>query len=286
MELLFDDEWVDRKAGVRRILGVPSKEARPVLEPETPWEQKGIQAYNALFFDEEERKFKLWYRASVREEVKRKGNEDGESSERESGKIRVFLCYAESQDGIQWVRPSLGLFEFRDSRDNNIVVEIGEADSTFFNIVKDIDDPNPARRYKAIGFDHSATSAIRDIPAGTIGVCVRYSSDGLHWPDDPKLIMSTSELTDADCILGHREPTTGKWVAFFRPRTHPKRRFIGYAESEDFDHWTYPRMLLTPDAGDDEWMEFYGLTVACLGRWRVGCLWVYHNNPEHSPMAT
>ena len=45
-------------------------------------------------------------------------------------------------------------------------------------------------------------------------------------------------------------------------------------------------MLLTPDAGDDEWTEFYGLTVAGLGRWRVGCLWVYHNNPEYSPMTT
>jgi len=32
MELLFDDEWVDRKAGVRRVLGVPRKEAEPVLQ--------------------------------------------------------------------------------------------------------------------------------------------------------------------------------------------------------------------------------------------------------------
>jgi len=98
--------------------------------------------------------------------------------------------------------------------------------------------------------------------------------------------MCTTELTDSDCILSHREPTTGKWVAFFRPRTHPKRRFIGYASSDDFDHWAYPRILLTPDARDDEWIEFYGLTVACFCRWRVGCLWVYHNNPEYSPMTT
>ena len=26
----------------------------------------------------------------------------------------------------------------------------------------------------------------------------------------------------------------------------------GYAESDDFMHWTYPRMLLTPERSDDE----------------------------------
>ena len=32
-----------------------------------------------------------------------------------------YACYAESRDGITWTRPSLGLFEFNGSKDNNIV---------------------------------------------------------------------------------------------------------------------------------------------------------------------
>ncbi len=111
-----------------------------------------------------------------------------------------------------------------------------------------------------------------------------YSPDGFSW-EDPKLVMSTHELTDCDCILPQRDPARGRWAAFFRPRTHPKRRFIAYSESEDFDHWTHPRMLLAPDAEDDHWTEFYGMTVSCLDGWRVGCLWVMHNNPECSPMT-
>jgi hypothetical protein len=158
-----------------------------------------------------------------------------------------------------------------------------EADATFFNILKDPEDPDPSRRYKALGFDDSVRSSIEDREDGERGVCVSYSPDGYHW-EDPKLIMSTDDLTDCDCILNRREPTTGKWVGFFRPRVHPKRRFIGYSESDDFDRWSYPRMLLSPDAGDDKWTEFYGLTVVCIGRWRVGCLWIMHNNPEFSPM--
>ena len=92
-------------------------------------------------------------------------------------------------------------------------------------------------------------------------------------------------MTDADCVFPHRDRDSGKWVAFLRPRTHPKRRFIGHSVSDDFDHWTYPRMLLTPDVGDDEWVEFYGLTAVAIDSWRIGLLWVYHNNPSYSPMT-
>ncbi len=33
-----------------------------------------------------------------------------------------FLCYAESDDGIRWRKPNLGLFEFNGSKDNNIIL--------------------------------------------------------------------------------------------------------------------------------------------------------------------
>ena len=63
--------------------------------------------------------------------------------------------------------------------------------------------------------------------------------------------MSTTDVTDCDCVLPGRDPASGKFVGFFRPRTQPKRRFIGLSESDNFEHWTYPRMILTPDANDD-----------------------------------
>ena len=271
MEFLFDDEWIEFKAGVTRVLGAVNKSPRPILTPDMPWENGGIGG-TSVIFDEEEGVFKIWFRSSVI-------SEDSESGG------RAFLCYGVSRDGINWSRPSLGLFEFKGSRDNNIVRELAfEADATFFNILKDPEDPDPFRRYKALGFDDSVTSSIRDREDGARGVCVSYSPDGFHW-EDPKLVVSTDDLTDCDCILNRREPTTGRWLGFFRPRTHPKRRFIGLSESDDFDHWSYPRMLMRPDDGDEPWTEFYGLTMACFGRWRIGCLWVMRNNPDYSPMT-
>ena len=41
MKLLFDDDAIDRTAGVRRVLGSPKKEPDPILEPQMPWETAG-----------------------------------------------------------------------------------------------------------------------------------------------------------------------------------------------------------------------------------------------------
>jgi len=62
--------------------------------------------------------------------------------------------------------------------------------------------------------------------------------------------------------------------------------FLGYAESDDFIHSTYPRMLLAPDAEDTHWTEFYGMAAALIGHRRIGLLWIHHNHPEHSVMTS
>ena len=268
MQYLFNDEWIDHRAGVRRVPGSPCKLPAPVLRPEAPWELNGIQGHHALFFDEEEQTFKHWYRSTL----------EGETT-------RTFICYAESSDGLEWHRPSLGLIDFNGSSDNNILMEWDEGDSMLWNVVKDTHEEDPNRRYKAIGFDRTEEHLVEPVkPGRNKGVCIGFSADGLRW-SVPQLVMNTNDMTDSDNLLGQRDPTTGKWVAYFRPLTHPKRRFIGYSESDDFIHWSYPRMLLTPDSNDAEWLEFYGLTVAQMAQSQVGLLWVYHNNPDYSPMT-
>src|SRR5262249_33292286 len=124
----------------------------------------------------------------------------------------------------------------------------------------------------------------RGRPGGGTGLCVAFSADGISW-SDPMLVMDTSDVTDSNCILPQRDPSNGQWVAFLRPRVYPKRRFIGYATSQDFEHWTYARMLLPPDAADEQWTEFYGAAVRPIGGWRVGAMWVLRNNLESSPMT-
>jgi hypothetical protein len=271
MEFLLDDSLLDRSAGVEPVLGCPKKESDPVLVPEMPWEMGGIVARHALLLDDGV--FRLWYGAAGTEQPIP-----------EEGERQRLLCCAESSDGIHWERPDLGLFEYEGSRANNITGTKSDADGATWNVVKDLDDPDPARRYKALGFDYCVTSLVEGVKPGDMGICVAYSPDGYSWTP-PHMVVSTHDATDADCMLPERDPDTGLWTLFIRPRTHPKRRFVAISTSNDFEDWTSPRMVLTPDSGDDEWTEFYGLTATCVESLRVGCLWVYHNSPEYSPMT-
>ena len=287
MELLLDNKWIDQVAGVRRVLGRPRKEASPVLTSDRPWETAEISGCQAVFRDDEEHKFKLWYRASVFGPSAPQSSTGGqiETSEQVQAGRQHFLCYAESSDGFTWHKPELGLFAFQGSTANNILRQLGGGSNVFGNIQKDPCDPDPGKRYKALEFDEDIGDVLPVRGVRHRGVAVAYSADGLHWPDRPKLVMSADDMTDSNMLFPGRDPHTGKWVCFMRPRCPPKRRFIGFSESDDFEHWTYPRMLLTPDKSDSEFVEFYGLTTIYRQPYYIGLVWVFHNNPYRSPMT-
>ena len=67
-----------------------------------------------------------------------------------------FLCYAESNDGIHWRRPELGLFEFDGSKKNNIIltpesVAAINGDPAHTAVFKDANPDCPAdARYKCV----------------------------------------------------------------------------------------------------------------------------------------
>lgn len=79
----------------------------------------------------------------------------------------VYACYAESRDGIHWVKPELGLFEFNGSKRNNIVWSGPKLDN--FTPFKDSNPAcPPGERYKSM-------------VAGPGGLFALKSADGIHW---------------------------------------------------------------------------------------------------------
>src|SRR4051812_46629064 len=54
------------------------------------------------------------------------------------------LCYAESDDGLRWTRPNLGLVEVNGSKANNVLYPDHAIDGTVMVDPRDV----PARRYK------------------------------------------------------------------------------------------------------------------------------------------
>ena len=82
------------------------------------------------------------------------------------------VCYAESLDGINWIKPSLGIVEYNGSTQNNILLPPGTTDTYKQNFSPFL-DTRPGvpehERFKAVGGSWPK------------GLFILVSSDGLHW---------------------------------------------------------------------------------------------------------
>jgi len=175
----------------------------------------------------------------------------------DSTNIAPVICYAESTDGIHWVKPKLGIHEFNGSRDNNIVMKTMNVMVGCDNLMVFRDD-NPAcppeQKYKAIGVDYTEVN-------GETTECLNlfYSKDAIHFTFDR--ILTTDGAFDSQNLC-FWDPLCQKYRLYYR-NFHPYERPSGnenmskqdlrdvrYMESEDFVTWSEPRLLDFGDAPD------------------------------------
>lgn len=134
---------------------------------------------------------------------------------------KEVTCYAESQDGIHWTKPNLGLFEWDGSKENNIVwLGPGTHNFTAFR------DDNPATpaesRYKAFG-------------GGGGGLLPFESPDCIHW----KLMQGKPVITNGafdSQNLAFWDTDRREYRAYWRYFGNGVRA-IRTATSEDFINW-------------------------------------------------
>lgn len=158
-----------------------------------------------------------------------------------------MLCYAESDDGIHWRKPSLGLVEFNGSKDNNIVMVSGKLGNVYPDlghptVFKDENPNAPAdAKYKAIIRDWSAASGLK-------GLLAFKSPDGFHWTlMHPEAVITDGAFDSQN--LAFWDPHIQKYRAYWRYMAGPESiRSIRTAESDDFIHWTNQRDLAYGDA--------------------------------------
>lgn len=121
-QFFFDDAIVETLENTRRKLNPALKLAdNPVIKRDKPWEGPDIRLAWVIF-DQRMGKFRMRYssgvyRAAGRDEkgdVIVKGEHDEEAAKR-------VVCEAFSDDGVNWVKPELGLVEFEGSTANNIL---------------------------------------------------------------------------------------------------------------------------------------------------------------------
>ena len=175
----------------------------------------------------------------------------------------LLPAYAESEDGIHWTRPELGLVEYRGSKKNNLVYdEDGPMNMINLKVLIDDDDPDPSRRYKMTGHTRWASQSenkaggFQEMGWGTLVPLV--SADGLTWrlaidtkPDDGLLPRDAMVLPEH-----HFEAASGlyKWNGMFYATgqsggglgdwnyTHGVRHYSGREimmhRSRDFANWS------------------------------------------------
>ena len=229
-ELFVDDFLIEQFAG-KAELRLHHPEPREIaLVHDAPWEGSG-SGYHSVFHDG--KRYRLYYKA-WHLDLQSTGKLNTETHPR-------FCCYAESNDGIHWRKPELGLHEFNGSKKNNIVLSPEKAGSAVSDpahpaVFKDENpDAPPDARYKAI---------IRaDKPHGLLAF---KSPDGLHWTPMADGPVITEGAFDSQ-NLAFWDPVRGEYRAYWRIFTagiadgttwKPAGiRAIRTATSKDFLHW-------------------------------------------------
>ena len=229
-QLLFDDLFLEKKQGITLRMVSPMQNDEPVLIADKSWENIGIGAYNTVM--RENGKYRMWY--------------DATTTDRQGTELRI-VCYAESLDGVNWVKPELGLIEFDGSTNNNIVAPpMSGASQQGASVMLDNQAPQE-ERYK-MWFKYHPNSEAGE----GRGLCAMVSPDGLQW----KMIDHGYPLSHGNAADSQNLPfwdeDLGKYVAFVRtkvPKTDTRQRecFVGLMTSEDFRNWTRAKKILKAD---------------------------------------
>ena len=269
-QLFIDDYLIASMTNVTRQVHEARKHpANPLVGPDRPWEgagRHGLAGYGCVFqhvlWDDEGKRFRMWY-----------GGRTGFITLPSGTRVRQPTCYAESTDGLTWVKPNLGVCEYDGSKANNIVILTGG----LFAIFDEPDAPDPSRRFKALVWHDWHDSK----PVPPEGYYLFSSPDGIHWKQDradPVLWSHNRQQPGiGDTSTARWDARLGKYICdakiLFR---NPTMRSRGMLESDDLIHWSRPRMTFYPDALDAADTQIYGHVGFVYESMWVGMMRVMH----------
>jgi len=229
-ELFVDDHLIAALKDARRQLHHPVPREIAIVH-DAPWEGAG-SGYHSVIRDGD--LYRMYYR--------------GSALGVENGKLKLgreVYCYAESRDGITFVKPELGLHEHGGSTKNNIIWT-GVGTHNFAPFLDTHPDCPPESRFKALG----------GLPSEG-GLFAFHSADGLRWSlMRPEPVVTEGAFDSQN--LAFRDPQTGLFRAYFRTFTEGVTtgrvwkpagyRAIRTASSRDFLKWEHEADLTYKDS--------------------------------------
>jgi hypothetical protein len=233
-QLFLDDYCIADMQGLTRTLHPVTKSPlNPVIAACYPWEYSlepahgnvtgGVLSWGGAVWVPDEGVYKCWYQgfATTR----------GRGFDLPEKRVWLPTCLAVSRDGVYWEKPFQRLLTWNGSLENNLVCDYGLMD-----VIYDASDPDPERRYKAVGFTPQ--------PEGF--ACATFTSaDGLHWHGPHTQIRSSDEFHLMYDDLQKQYVVTVKTFNQYG-------RAVALATSKDFDTWTQPVFIFGADEKDQE----------------------------------
>jgi hypothetical protein len=247
--LLIDDYLIAESHGLARTVHPPAKHPDPVFHTTTGY----------VRYDPPTQRFRMIYI---------------------EGPDKQYAV-VESPDGIDWVKPDLGLVEVDGSKHNNLIEgPKGHYPGQFFDDGPEATDPE--RRYKLAYF------------AEHRGMSLAFSPDGLRFtafPGNPVIPENANEIpvgkpaslsVISDIINGCWDPLNQEYLIICKiweggyPGEPPHApngycRVVGLTTSKDFVTWERPKIILRPDLRNGL-EEYYSFSPMIRGNLYIGCL--------------
>ena len=270
MLLAIDDHSLPLRRNLCVYLSKPTVRPEPVLIPshDHPDRPDHICAffYGAVLHDQG--RFRMWYYACHLSQERPGFLEEGP------------VCYAESEDGIHWVKPDLGQVLWRGSLANN-ALKLADLHNEGLHVIKEDDEPDAMRRYKMVYNYRPPDRKFWTIRTAT-------SPDGLHWTDGAELpydrFIEQASLYKHDGLYF----VNGQMLERSEGG-HRAGRQAYVIVSPDFDHWVsacsesflLPEPVVPADRGHDKLYDqvHIGVGATSYGNVLVGLYCIWHNRP-------
>lgn len=204
---LFVDNFLISSTDLTPVYHTPDfYVGNPVLEPTEEWENTiegapyAAPFSDGIWFDDKDGKFKMWYLA-------------GAGTVHKQDKQTFYTGYAESNDGIHWVKPRLDIME------GTCIVDTANRDAA--TIWLDRREADPDKRFKMFNVERRPTDRRWQF-------ILKYSPDGIHWSEG---IAQSGDLYDRSSVFYN--PFRDVWCLSMRYGTKVSSRSRSYLEAHD-----------------------------------------------------